>query len=123
MRKKPTGAVYIAEKDLLDATGYTKKALQNLRNGAEDVRGVVYPPVLIEGVHWVRSGIIYTPAGVKIVMRRRRAWDKKNHQEKGPRQPSSPLCEEKPSSPLHERHPSSPLCEQEPSSPLREMNQ
>lgn len=82
MPKKPTGAVYITEEELREATGYTKKGLQNMRKGQGVVRGIEYPPVLIEGVHWVHAGIVYTPAGVKIVMRRKRAWDKKNHNQK-----------------------------------------
>ena len=79
MPKKPKGAVYVTEAELREATGYTKKGLQNMRNGMGIVRGTEYPAVLIEGVHWVHAGIVYTPAGVDIVMRRRRAWDKKNH--------------------------------------------
>lgn len=61
----------IIEKDLIEASGYTRSALRAMRLG-QKVKGYEYEPTLEHVKHWYKMGpaVVYTEAGRLEVMRR-----------------------------------------------------
>ncbi|NTU67979.1 MAG: hypothetical protein HGB02_03760 [Chlorobiaceae bacterium] len=59
------------EDELAKLSGYTRKTLQNLRNG-QKVGKYAYPSELTEGLHYAKygGGVAYTEAGKRLVMER-----------------------------------------------------
>ncbi len=61
----------LSEKELIEKSGYSGQQLLNFRKGRKTGK-YEYPPVLEEGMHYLKfgGGVAYTKLGVRVVMQR-----------------------------------------------------